>query len=582
PSSASSTNDGDVHIGTSATLNMEANALSVGGDFDNDGTFSASGSQTTTFTATASGHTIDPNGSSFRNVTFAGGVSGVWSFTTTTTIDLDLTMTLGTLNSSNGTAPITVNGGDATGAGIISLTNSNFTLNATGSFGSTVVWTFSNLTFGAATPGTTSGTGTGSITVNSVLTISSSHVLNASAAGVAKIWNLTATGTPFVNSGTFTAVLSTFDYEGAGSTTITAATYNNLRSQPTSGSPTHYLGSAAGQTFAINSDLTIGDGTNAVTLDANTRDPILDIASDFVLSSNGTFLASNSGVFTIAEDFTDNGTFTHNSGNVTFDGSATSTFSGSGTPVTTFSSFTSATDNKVLEFATGTTWQINATFTIDGSSGNEIKIQSNSSGTQWFINHQGTENITYASVLDGGCASTSTNITVQSSINRGNNDFCWLFPSLAFSLDSVSKSLNLTSANTFTATATSILTVTSTSEFGYDVTAYQTDNLRHTAYSTIIIANWPGTNAAPTVWTDTCQGNSDCGWGYNTNDTDLGQFVATEYAAFVTSTPGDVVARSTIAISGDVTTITYRSSVSATQTAGQYQTTIIYIVTPEF
>jgi len=584
PSSAVATNDGDVHIGSSAVLNMEANALSVGGDFDNEGTFSASGSQTTTFTASefSNAYHISPGGNSFRNVTFNGGVLTEWSFTATGTIDLDLVVDSGFLNNATGTANIIVNGGDITGGGIINLTANTLTLNATGSLGSVQGWTFNNLRLGADTPGTTSGVGVGAMTVSSVLTNSSSHVFNASPSGVVKIWNLTATGTPFVNSGTFTAASSTFDYEGAGSTTITAATYNNLRSQPTSGSPTHYLGSVAGQTFAINSDLTIGDGTNAVTLDANTRDPILDIASDFVLSSNGTFLASNSGVFTIAEDFTDNGTFTHNSGTVIFDGSATSTFSGSGTPVTTFSSFTSATDNKVLEFATGTTWQINATFTIDGSSGNEIKIQSNSSGTQWFINHQGTENITYASVLDGGCASTSTNITVQSSINRGNNDFCWLFPSLAFSLDSVSKSLNLTSANTFTATATSILTVTSTSEFGYDVTAYQTDNLRHTAYSTIIIANWPGTNAAPTVWTDTCQGNSDCGWGYNTNDTDLGQFVATEYAAFVTSTPGDVVARSTIAISGDVTTITYRSSVSATQTAGQYQTTIIYIVTPEF
>jgi len=315
----------------------------------------------------------------------------------------------------------------------------------------------------------------------------------------------------------------------------------------------------------------------------NTGGFSLDIGGDVIWGDASAIFTLGTSTVNVTGDWNKSigGTFNANTSTVIFDGSTTSTLSGSNT----FYNLTSVIPNKVLEFATSTgsmIFRVNGALTITGTSGNEVKLQSTSSGTQWFINHQGTENVTYASVLDGGCASTSTNITVQGSINRGNNDFCWLFPTLGFSLDAVSKSLNLNAGNSFTTTATTILTVTSTSEFGYEVTAFQTDNLRNTGVTGLTISDWGGTNAAPTVWTGTCQGASECGWGYNTNDADLSQFAATEYAAFVTSTPGDVVAKSTIAISGDVTTITYRSSVSATQPAGTYQTTIRYIVTPQF
>ncbi|MCX6809834.1 MAG: PKD domain-containing protein [Candidatus Berkelbacteria bacterium] len=43
---------------------------------------------------------------------------------------------------------------------------------------------------------------------------------------------LTASGTPFVKTGTFTAGTSTFKYTGAGNTTVAAATYNNLETSP--------------------------------------------------------------------------------------------------------------------------------------------------------------------------------------------------------------------------------------------------------------------------------------------------------------------------------------------------------------
>ncbi|OHA46259.1 MAG: hypothetical protein A2828_00790 [Candidatus Terrybacteria bacterium RIFCSPHIGHO2_01_FULL_43_35] len=87
---------GDLHIDTSSTLNMAANALSVGGDYNNAGTFSKSGSQTTTFAGTATGFTITPGTGNFQSVVF-NGTNGGWGFASAPTLDGSLTITAGVL-----------------------------------------------------------------------------------------------------------------------------------------------------------------------------------------------------------------------------------------------------------------------------------------------------------------------------------------------------------------------------------------------------------------------------------------------------------------------------------------------------
>jgi len=144
--------------------------------------------------------------------------------------------------------------------------------------------------------------------------------------------------------------------------------------------------------------------------------------------------------------------------------------------------------------------------------------------------------------------------------------------------------MNLTGP-TWTNTASTTATISSRSEFGYKLTAYITDLLKHVVNPAVNIPNWTGTNAAPTVFDETCVANSaKCGWGYNTNDADLTQFTSTKYAGFVTSAsaPGEIVAQSASDVTNDATIITYRTSVGVSQQSGEYQTTIIYIVTPQF
>ncbi|MEO0228250.1 MAG: hypothetical protein ABIL70_09410, partial [candidate division WOR-3 bacterium] len=220
PSSNSSTTDGDILIKTSATLNMESYDLSIGGDFTNQGTLTLSSNQTTTFTATSTGHTIAQGSSEFENVVF-NGTGGGWQFNSSTTINKDLTMTAGTLS---GTQDITVKGGDTTGNGTINLTGGTFLLDGTGNFGGNTDWTFYNLTFGDGTGSeTTTAQGTGQITSNT-LTISQNQTLNASS----KTFNLAGSGTPFTVSGTFTPSTSTINYNGTSATTITNTSYYNL------------------------------------------------------------------------------------------------------------------------------------------------------------------------------------------------------------------------------------------------------------------------------------------------------------------------------------------------------------------
>lgn len=178
PSSSSSSADGDLMIQSSAVLSMGTNNLSIGGDFANIGTFSESASpHTTTLTATATGHTINPGTGNFENLTFNGAAGG-WSFTdSTNTIDGDLTVTNGTLS---GTSSLTVNGGDATGNGSINFTDGTFLLDGVGNFGGNSNWNFTNLTLGNGSGATTTtATGSGEIVVSGTITVASSQTLDA-------------------------------------------------------------------------------------------------------------------------------------------------------------------------------------------------------------------------------------------------------------------------------------------------------------------------------------------------------------------------------------------------------------------
>ncbi len=304
---------GDLIINTGSIFNAESNAVSIGGDWTNLGSFQSNAGQTVSFTSTSTGYSIVTGGSGFMNVAFSG-VGGGWSFTDPATINGDLDMATGTLS---GTNSISVKGGGATGNGTIDLTGGTFTIDGTGDFGGFIDWNFYGLEIGDGVwTDATSKVGTNNILVNGPMTINAGQTLNASSS----TWTLAASGTPLAVSGILNPEQSTFRFVSTDDINLTPATFYNLELSPNgAGSPSYGF---YGGTLATN-NLTIGDGTNPVTVAANVDNPVVDVNGDFLIRSSAIFVASAFSPFYAGGSWQNDGTFSSNNGTVVFDAGTT-------------------------------------------------------------------------------------------------------------------------------------------------------------------------------------------------------------------------------------------------------------------
>src|SRR6185295_7275780 len=204
--------------------------------------------------------------------------------------------------------------------------------------------------------------------------------------------------TPLTVNGTFTANASTVNFTGTSATTIPALTYYHLGFLPASGSPTHTL--AAG-TITAGGNLTVGDGTNAVTVNATANDPAITVAGNFSVAS-GTYTASDSAALTIGGNFTNNGTFTHSNGTVVFnDNSKTSALAYNA--ATTFRNLTVATGGKQMQFDNADQTNVTGMLTLQGSGCGvgRVLLDSTVNDDQWALNATGTTTLQYLDVEDG-------------------------------------------------------------------------------------------------------------------------------------------------------------------------------------
>ena len=167
--------------------------------------------------------------------------------------------------------------------------------------------------------------------------------------------------------------------------------------------PTYTLATTTGQTINISGDLTIGDGTNEAVATGVTYDPNISVTGNVLVADNATFtnsdlstatlnidgnltINSTTGVFTapagtgatsftLAGNFTNNGTFNHNDGVVKFDGAGGSTQDIIGD--TTFYNFTATSSlARTLRFDLGSTQTVSGTWTINGIEGELITLTS--------------------------------------------------------------------------------------------------------------------------------------------------------------------------------------------------------------
>lgn len=264
---------------------------------------------------------------------------------------------------------------------------------------------------------------TNDLAVNGTLSGSTNVTVNGS---------VTGSGTINLSGGTFTQRITANANETFGSTSgANNWTFNNLtfRNSDTNNHSITINPTGSGQ-IIIGATATFGSGTdtNTVTVDFDTNDRILDVNGSVDITNRGILEPSSSASFTVGDNWTNSGTFNHNNGTVTFDTTTTATFAGA----TTFYNFTSTTAAKTLEFTAAQTFTIDTggLLTLTGAADpNEIQIKSTTPTSQWFINHQGTESVSYVQVVDSGCDVASTQISTSNSVDDGNNGSCWLFGS---------------------------------------------------------------------------------------------------------------------------------------------------------
>lgn len=157
-------------------------------------------------------------------------------------------------------------------------------------------------------------------------------------------------------------------------------------------------------------------------------------------------------------------------------------------------------------------------------------------------------------------------------------------PSLTFGVSKTSVQFNnLRSENSYGDSKNMTLTTSTNAYNGYTVFTHATGLL---ASGPNTISMYAGSNSSPTTW-------SGLGFGYTTSDSELAGGTADrftnggpKYAGFSTSAPGDPVADHAgpilTPISSEQFTVTFRVAANSTTAAGQYQSTVIYIVVPTY
>ena len=310
-SGSGETFDGSFHIDDGATF-VGANGQShiIGGNFfrDTGGIFTGA-SSSITFTATTTGKTIDSDDAgvvNFQQIDFTG-VGGAWNINANIAVVGNMTIATGTVT---GTGDITMTGGTLGGNGLLSMGGGTVTIGTSTELGGVQGWTFNNLTLGdGVVTNTTTRSNDATTTVSGVLTITSGHFLDAGNSA----WDLSGSGTPFVENGTFLEGTSSFTYSGGGATNITSTNYYTLRLAALAGSPTYTFSSVG---FRINNDLIVGDANTTVTI--NTNDPAILVEGDIIINQFGTLIGSDSSALTLNGNWNNNGTFVGSNGLVRF------------------------------------------------------------------------------------------------------------------------------------------------------------------------------------------------------------------------------------------------------------------------
>ena len=310
--------------------------------------------------------------------------------------------------------------------------NAGSTVEYTATSGSRAIkgWTYKSLKI--------NGTG-GTFTVPAALAALGENLTVTAGTLDANGQTLTVNDNTTINGGTFKTGTNTITFgsvAGGDSVTIssgelqiqsdstTADIVKNASTWTNSGGTITYNAASAISTTLLSAlspyyDLTVNSTGSTYTLNG-----AIVVSRDLTITA-GTLDTGNGLNYqiTVGRNWSNSGTFTARSGTVVLNTTTTAALSGA----TTFYNLSSTTAGKTLQFTAGQTFTVSGLLTITGASGNQIHVHS-TSGSQWLINHQGTESVTYAHLENSGCDGSSTQITLDSSsTDGGGNGSCWVF-----------------------------------------------------------------------------------------------------------------------------------------------------------
>lgn len=165
------------------------------------------------------------------------------------------------------------------------------------------------------------------------------------------------------------------------------------------------------------------------------------ISSSGNVNNSGT-ISNSSGVFSFSKDLINTGTFSGGASSLTFGqnwnntgtftaGTSTVTLNGTTASIsgsTTFYNLTK-TNGSTLTFASGSTQTITNTLNLKGTSlTSRLSLLSNTPGTQWNINAQGSRSLSLLDVKDSNNTNGTAMAANDSSLDSGNNTN-WTFVS---------------------------------------------------------------------------------------------------------------------------------------------------------
>ena len=564
-----------------------AGTINLTGTMSGGGTISIDPTTTfnTTGTAALNSPVTLPNLNVLTGTTSMGGVAVTVSGSTTIAGSVVGSSSAGTKTF---TGPVTVNPGgsfDLSASGTFVVVNSfagGITTDGTAFNTSAGATSFTNSQSLAGSGPIVFG---GAVTISNTFTLTNSNTntvnFNAAINGGGSSANFstdinstTNFGTTVMTTGTLTPSTSpnTIAYDG-GTQTIKAPTtnpYYNLN-----------ITTAGVKSLAAITTVTNTIDISAGTLDTTSASHYNINTGNMTIGGSGTLLGQ-AATITLTGNWSSSGTFTAGTSTVLFNGATTASISGT----TTFNNLTiTDTGPKEVDFdSTGIT-HVTGIFTVTGHSGNLITLRSLSSPTQWQIHPTGTASVNYADVMDGGCQTGSINISPTNFTNSGNNDNCWVPTSITFANDDSSIGFGTLSTSAVCyATSDSLGSGTDAVAHTFSIATNAPSGYTLTYFGSTLASGGGTVSPATNIGTGGTTGQSQfaisgtlTGSGTMTSGYDH----ATPLWSFAHNTT-TTLASSTGPAPADTIDMHYQANIDPTTPAGDYTTTITYILTGNF